>query len=125
MNSGMIYLVVGMLCLWSLDISPGQSPTPAEIKQVQARLKTAGLRSGTPGWQLGSPDRGGAEDLSAAARVTRVRQLSDATRQALLSTGGAPEAVQEAQTPRAVPPERPEQQRSAHDRSNRFQAMQA
>jgi cytochrome c peroxidase len=36
-----------------------------------------------------------------------------------------PEAIQEAQTPRAVPVERPEQQQSAHDNSNIFQATQA
>jgi hypothetical protein len=52
-------------------------------------------------------------------------QLSAATRQALLSTSAAPEAVQTSQTPRAAPQERPEQQRSAHDRSEVFQAAQA
>jgi cytochrome c peroxidase/peptidoglycan hydrolase-like protein with peptidoglycan-binding domain len=52
-------------------------------------------------------------------------QLDAATLQALLATSVGPEAVQEAQTPRAVPQERPEQQRSAHDRSDRFQATQA
>ena len=52
-------------------------------------------------------------------------QLDAVTRQALLATGGSADAVQEAQTPRAVPPDRPEQQRSAHDQSDRFQATQA
>jgi cytochrome c peroxidase len=39
--------------------------------------------------------------------------------------GTRPDAVQEAQTSRVVPAERPEQQKSAHDRSNAFQATQA
>ena len=38
--------------------------------------------------------------------------------------GVVPDAVQEAQTPRTVPEERPEQRKSAHDRSNIFQASQ-
>jgi cytochrome c peroxidase len=52
-------------------------------------------------------------------------QLDAATLQVLLTTSAGPEAVQEAQTPRVLPQDRPEQQRSAHDRSDRFQATQA
>ena len=52
-------------------------------------------------------------------------QLDAATLQALLATSVAPDAVQEAQTPRPVLEDRPEQQRSEHDRSDRFQATQA
>jgi hypothetical protein len=39
--------------------------------------------------------------------------------------GPGPDAVQEAQVPRTVPVERPEQQKSVHDRSNLFLATQA
>ena len=39
--------------------------------------------------------------------------------------GARPEAVQDAQIPRTVPVERPEQQKSAHDRSSRFLAPHA
>src|SRR5947207_12144175 len=39
--------------------------------------------------------------------------------------GARPEAVQDAQIPRTVPVERPEQQKSAHDRSPLFLAPQA
>ena len=39
--------------------------------------------------------------------------------------GAGPDAVQEAQLPQTVPVERPEQQKSEHDRSNIFQATQA
>jgi peptidoglycan hydrolase-like protein with peptidoglycan-binding domain len=42
----MAYLMVGMLCLWPLGISAEPSLTPAEIQQVQARLKAAGLELG-------------------------------------------------------------------------------
>ena len=39
--------------------------------------------------------------------------------------GARPDAVQDAQIPRTVPVERPEQQKSAHDRSPLFLAPQA
>ena len=51
--------------------------------------------------------------------------IDDATRRALLDASILSEAVQEAQTPRAVPQDRPEQQPSEHDRSDLSQATRA
>jgi hypothetical protein len=125
MNCGVIYLIVGMLCLWPLGISAGQSPTPAEIQRVQARLKAVGLDPGPLDGTWGPQTEAALRTYQQQRGLPVSGQLDDATRQALLSASAAPEAVQEAQTPRAVPQERPEQQRSAHDRSEVFQALQA
>jgi Putative peptidoglycan binding domain len=125
MNCGLIYLIVGMLCLWPLGVSAGQSPTPAEIQQVQARLKAVGLDPGPLDGTWGPQTEAALRIYQQQRGLPVSGQLDNATRQTLLSTSGAPEAVQEAQTPRAVPQERPEQQRSAHDRSEVFQATQA
>ena len=66
---------------------------------------------------------GGPISRSGASRSPE--HLGAATFQTLMATSAGRDAVQEAQTPRVAPQERPEQQCSAHDRSDRFQATQA
>ena len=117
--------MVGMLCLWPLGTSAEQSPTPAEIQQVQARLKAVGLDPGPLDGTWGPQTEAALRTYQQQRGLPVSGQLDAATLQVLLATSAGPEAVQEAQTPRAVPQDRPEQQRSAHDRSDRFQATQA
>jgi hypothetical protein len=114
-----------MLCLWLLGASAGQPPTPADIQQAQARLQAMGLDPGPLDGTWGPQTEAALRAYQQQRGLPVSGQLDDATRQVLLATSGGPEAVQAAQTPRAVPPERPEQQRSAHDRSDRFQPTQA
>jgi hypothetical protein len=116
--------MVGMLCLMPFDPSAGQSPTPAEIQQAQARLNAMGLNAGSLNGTWGPRPRRRCGHISSNGLPVS-GQLDDTTRQALLASQGGAGAVHAAQTPRAVPQDRPEQQRSAHDQSARFQATQA
>ena len=125
MNRCVIGLIVGVLCIWPLSAYPGQPLTPAQIQQAQARLKALGLDPGPVDGVLGAQTEAALRAYQQQRGLPVSGQLDAATLQALLATGAGPEAVQEAQTPRAVPQERPEQQRSEHDRSDRFQATQA
>jgi cytochrome c peroxidase/peptidoglycan hydrolase-like protein with peptidoglycan-binding domain len=125
MNRCVIGLIVGVLCIWPLGASTGQPLTPAQIQQAQARLKAVGLDPGPMDGVIGSQTEAAVRAYQQQRGLPVSGQLDAATLQALLATSVGPEAVQEAQTPRAVPQERPEQQRSAHDRSDRFQATQA
>ena len=125
MNRGVIFFIVGMLCLWPLGTSAGQPPTPGDIQQAQARLKAVGLDPGPLDGTWGPQTEAALRAYQQQRGLPVSGQLDDATLQALLATSEGPEAVQAAQTPRAVPQDRPEQQRSAHDRSDRFQATQA
>ena len=43
MNRGVIFLMVGMLCLSPLNTYVGEPPTPEDIQQAQARLKDDGM----------------------------------------------------------------------------------
>jgi cytochrome c peroxidase len=125
MNRYVIGLIVGVLCLWPLGASTGQPLTPAQIQQAQARLKAVGLDPGPIDGVIGAQTEAALRAYQQQRGLPVSGQLDAATLQALLATSVGPEAVQEVQTPRAVPQERPEQQRSAHDRSDRFQATQA
>jgi cytochrome c peroxidase/peptidoglycan hydrolase-like protein with peptidoglycan-binding domain len=126
--------------------SQGQSPTPPDpqlspdqIKRVQEHLYAAGLDPGPRDGVWGP-------QTEAALRAYQQRHglpvsgvLDAATRTVILAAqgvtvaqgppaarpGAMPDAVHEAQTPRAVPVQRPEQQQSAHDRSGVFAAAQA
>jgi cytochrome c peroxidase/peptidoglycan hydrolase-like protein with peptidoglycan-binding domain len=118
-------LLISMLCIWPLSASTGQLFTPAQIQQVKARLKAAGLDPGPMDGVIGAQTEGALRAYQQQRGFPVSGQLDEVTFQALLAASVAPEAVQEAQTPRAVPQDRPEQQRSAHDRSDIFQAMQA
>jgi cytochrome c peroxidase len=68
----------------------------------------------------------GAISVVGIASVVLLLVFSTVVRSQRASQGGTrPDAVQEAQIPRTVPVERPEQQQSAHDRSPLFLATQA
>jgi cytochrome c peroxidase/peptidoglycan hydrolase-like protein with peptidoglycan-binding domain len=125
MNRWVISLIVGVLCIWPLGAYTGQTLTPAQIQQAQARLKAVGLDPGPIDGVMGSQTEAALRAYQQQRGLPVSGQLDAATFQALLATSVGPEAVQEAQTPRAVPQDRPEQQRSTHDRSDRFQATQA
>ena len=81
------------------------------------QVRTTGL------WALRSKRRCGPFSSNGGFPVSGT--IDDATRQALLGASILSEAVQEAQTPRAVPQDRPEQQLSEHDRSDLSQATRA
>jgi hypothetical protein len=125
MNQWVIFFMVGVLCLWPLGTSAGQPPTRADIQQAQARLKAAGLDPGPLDGTWGPQTEAALRTYQQQRGLPVSGQLDAATLQVLLTTSAGPEAVQEAQTPRVLPQDRPEQQRSAHDRSDRFQATQA
>jgi cytochrome c peroxidase/peptidoglycan hydrolase-like protein with peptidoglycan-binding domain len=118
-------VVIGMLCLWSLGDSWGQSLPSGQIQQAQARLKAVGLDPGPLDGMIGSQTEAALRTYQQQQGLPVSGQLDTATLQALFAASAGAEAVQEAQTPRMVPQDRPEQQRSAHDRSDRFQATQA
>src|SRR5918995_1142309 len=99
MNCGVIYLIVGVLCLWPLGISAGQSPTPAEIQRVQARLKAVGLDPGPLDGTWGPQTEAALRTYQQQRGLPVSGQLDAATLQVLLATSAAPEAVQEAQSP--------------------------
>src|SRR5688572_4530747 len=112
MNRGVICLMVGMLCLWPLGTSAGQPPTRADVQQAQARLKAMGLDPGPLDGTWGPQTEAALRAYQQQRGLPMSGQVDAVTRQTLLATGGGADAVQEAQTPRAVPPDRPEQQRS-------------
>jgi cytochrome c peroxidase/peptidoglycan hydrolase-like protein with peptidoglycan-binding domain len=118
-------VVITVLCLWSFGASVSQSLTSGQIQQAQARLKAVGLDPGPIDGMMGSQTEAALRTYQQQQGLPVSGQLDTATLQALLATGAGAEAVQEAQTPRLVPQDRPEQQRSVHDRSDRFQATQA
>ena len=122
-------------------LSPGTSLTAQERRPSQEQIKGAQERLKAAGHDPGSVDGVWGPQTEAAVRAYQQQHglpvsgaLDEATRTALgLTTaqrppasrpGVVPDAVQEAQTPRTVPEERPEQRQSAHDRSNVFQASQ-
>ena len=117
--------MVGVLCLWPLGTSAGQPPTQADIQQAQARLKAAGLDPGPLDGTWGPQTEAALRTYQQQRGLPASGRLDAATFQVLLATSARPEAVQEAQTPRVLPQNRPEQQRSAHDLSDRFPATQA
>jgi Putative peptidoglycan binding domain len=125
MNRYVLGVVIGVLCIGSFGASVGQSLTSVQIQQAQARRKAVGLDPGTIDGMMGSETEAALRTYQQQRGLPVSGQLDTATFQALLATGAGPEAVQEAQTPRIVPQDWPEQQRSAHDRSDRFQTTQA
>jgi cytochrome c peroxidase/peptidoglycan hydrolase-like protein with peptidoglycan-binding domain len=125
MNRYVLGLVIAVFCIWTLGFSADQPLTPAQIQQAQARLKAMGLDPGPVDGVMGSHTEAALRAYQQQRGFPVSGQLDSSTFQALLAIQVGPEAVQEAQTPRTVPQDRPEQQRSEHDRSDRFQAMQA
>ena len=140
---------MGLLVLYGLsilDVSQRLSPGPSLTAQERglSRSKSKAPKNGSkPPDMIPAASTGcGAPDRKArCAPIKRAQHglpvsgaLDEATRTALgLTTaqrppasrpGVVPDAIQEAQTPRTVPAERPEQRQSAHDRSNVFQASQ-
>ena len=137
-----ICVITGLIIVdVSQHISPGTSltaqergPSQEQIKGAQERLKVAGHDPGSVDgvWgpqtesavrayqqQHGLPVSGARDEATRTALGLTTAQRLPASR-----PGVVPDAVQEAQTPRTVPAERPEQRQSAHDRSNVFQASQ-
>ena len=125
MNQGAIYLIVGMLCFWPLGTSAGQPPTRGDIQQAQVQLKALGLDPGPLDGTWGPQTEAALRTYQQQRGLPVSGELDATTLQVLLATSAGAEVVQEAQTPHAVPQDRPEQQRSAHDRSDRFDATQA
>ena len=98
MNRSVIYFIVGMLCLWSLGTPAGQSPTPAEMQQVQARLKAVGLDPGPLDGTWGPQTEAALRAYQQQRGLPVSGHLDAATLQVLLASRVGPEAVQEAQT---------------------------
>ena len=137
-----ICVITGLIIVdVSQHISPGTSltaqergPSQEQIKGAQERLKVAGHDPGSVDGVWGPQTESAVRAYQQQHGLPVSGALDEATRTALgLTTaqrlpasrpGVVPDAVQEAQTPRTVPAERPEQQKSAHDRSNVFQASQ-
>ena len=122
-------------------ISTGPSLTAQERRPSQEQIKGAQERLKAAGHDPGSVDGGVGPQTDAAVRAYQQHyglpslaswmrprstrwDLTTAQRPPASRPGVVPDAVQEAQTPRTVPDERPEQRKSAHDRSNVFQASQ-
>jgi peptidoglycan hydrolase-like protein with peptidoglycan-binding domain len=147
MQKLLVALVVGLLWLWPIVPEGGESgrageqpveqrqgPTKEQIQQVQGRLKAIGLDPGPVDGTLGPQTETALRTYQQRQGLPVSGQPDETTIQTLLAAGGAtgtqrpqvlPDPVQEAQTPRPVPATRPEQQRSEHDRSGRFQATNA
>jgi cytochrome c peroxidase len=136
-------LVIGGLIIIDVSqhISPGPSltaqergPSQEQVIRAQERLKAAGHDPGSVDGVWGPQTEAAVRNYQQHYGLPISGVLDEATRTALgLTTaqsqpasrpGVLPDAAQEAQTPRTVPEERPEQRKSAHDRSNVFQASQ-
>ncbi len=144
MRRSILPVVVGLLVIGGLlivdvrhPLSPGTALTAQERQPSQAQIQGAQERLKAAGHDPGSVDGVWGPQTEAAVRAYQHQHglpvsgaLDEATRAALgLTTaqrppasrpGVVPDAVQEAQTPRPVPAERPEQRLSAHDRSTRL-----
>ena len=134
--AGLMMLDVRQLISTGPPLTAAQErrPSQEQIKGAQERLKAAGHDPGSVDgvWgpqtdaavrayqhHYGLPVSGVLDEATLNALGLTTAQRPPASR-----PGVVPDAVQEAQTPRTVPDERPEQGKSAHDRSNVFQASQ-
>jgi peptidoglycan hydrolase-like protein with peptidoglycan-binding domain len=112
-------------------VTPAQTPSQEQIKRAQERLKAAGLEPGSIDGVLGPQTVAALREYQRNQGLPVTGTLDDATRTTLgvpvaqSQPATNPDAVQEAQLPRAVPEERPEQKKTDHDRSNVFAAPQA
>lgn len=138
MQKLLVGLVVGALWFWPVALETGeagragarpleqqQALTKEQVQQAQERLKAAGLDPGPIDGTMGPQTQAALRIFQQQRGLPPSGTLDEATRQALLGAAVLPEAVQEAQTPRAVPQERPEQRLSEHDRADIFQATKA
>jgi Putative peptidoglycan binding domain len=131
-------LVVSLLWIWPIALKAGEPGRAGErppeqqriltkerIQQLQERLKTAWLAPSPIDETLGTQTQAALRAFQQQWGIPVSGTIDEATRQALLGTSVLSEAVQEVQTTRAVPQDRPEQQLSEHDRSDLFQATEA
>jgi Putative peptidoglycan binding domain len=138
MQNLLVGVMIGLLWLWPIVLEAGESgragerppeqrqlPTKEQIQQVQERLKALGPDPGPIDGTMGAQTQAALRTFQQQRGLPVSGTLDDATRQALMAASVLPDAVQEAQSPRAVPQERPEQQLSEHDRSDLFQATKA
>jgi peptidoglycan hydrolase-like protein with peptidoglycan-binding domain len=138
MQKLVIGLVLSLLWIWPIapeageagragERSPDQQQrlTKEQIQQTQEHLKAAKLDPGPIDGTMGAQTQAALRTFQQQRGFSVSGTIDDATRQALLGTGVISEAIQEAQTPRAVPQDRPEQQLSEHDRSEIVQATKA